>query len=119
MKISRKRLMEIISEEIDSIMNLKEEPIEHLGDHEEDKSEAEHSDVSAVKEEVKKVPEMKEKKVEKVQEETPPGREEQVKAIEKSDTPETYTDKKTGKKKESNPWAIAWASYNKSKGDKK
>lgn len=49
-----------------------------------------------------------------VKEETPPGREDQVKAL-KKELPKTYTDKKTGERKKSNPWAVAWASYNKNK----
>lgn len=44
-------------------------------------------------------------------ESTPPGREDQVKKL-KQELPKTYTDK-SGKTKESNPWAVAWSSYNK------
>lgn len=51
-----------------------------------------------------------------VEEVAPPGREKQVKGIKKhmkkGDIPKTYVDK-TGKRKESNPWALAWAQYNK------
>lgn len=47
-----------------------------------------------------------------MQEVTPPGREDQVKALKKA-LPKTYVDKDTGKRKESNPWAVAWASKNK------
>jgi len=43
---------------------------------------------------------------------TPPGREKQVKKL-KKELPKTYVDSKTGKREESNPWAIAWASYKK------
>lgn len=48
-----------------------------------------------------------------LKEETPPGREDQVKKL-KKELPATYTDS-SGKTKESNPWAVAWASYNKGK----
>ena len=48
---------------------------------------------------------------EELNEVTPPGREDQVKKL-KQELPKTYTDK-SGRKKESNPWAVAWASYNK------
>lgn len=49
-----------------------------------------------------------------VGEETPPGREKQVKKLKKV-LPKTYIDPKTGKKKKSNPHAVSWSSYNKSK----
>lgn len=42
---------------------------------------------------------------------TPPGHEKQVKKL-KQVLPKTYVDKKTGKIKKSNPWAVAWASKN-------
>jgi len=48
-----------------------------------------------------------------IQEVTPPGHEKQVKAL-KKELPKTYKDS-SGKTKESNPWAVAWASYNKEK----
>ena len=51
-----------------------------------------------------------------IAEEAPPGREDQVKGLKKhigKDIPKTYTDKKTGEKKESNPYALAWAQHNK------
>lgn len=47
---------------------------------------------------------------------TPPGHEKQVKGIKKAlkrgEVPQTYVDKKTGEKKKTNPWAMAWASHN-------
>ena len=49
-------------------------------------------------------------------ESAPPGREKQVKGIKKrmkkGDIPKTYTDS-SGKRKKSNPWAMAWAQHNK------
>ena len=52
---------------------------------------------------------------------SPPDRKEQVKGIKKhmaqkkgkDKIPKTYVDKKTGKRKETNPWALAWAQYDK------
>ena len=52
--------------------------------------------------------------VEGVNEVTPPGREKQVKALKKV-LPKTYTDPKTGERKKSSPWAVAWSSYKKGK----
>lgn len=52
-------------------------------------------------EQVEEEPEAVSEEVEQMDEVSPPGREKQVKAL-----------KKTGVK---NPWAVAWASYNKSK----
>lgn len=46
----------------------------------------------------------------------PPGGEKQVKALKKT-LPKTYKDD-SGKRKESNPYAIAWAQYKKNKGKK-
>lgn len=47
---------------------------------------------------------------------TPPGHEKQVKGIKNAlkhgEIPQTYVDKKTGKRKKTNPWAIAWSSHN-------
>ena len=31
----------------------------------------------------------------------------------KDKIPKTYVDKKTGKRKETNPWALAWGQYDK------
>ena len=31
----------------------------------------------------------------------------------KDKIPKTYVDKKTGKRKKTNPWALAWAQYDK------
>lgn len=56
---------------------------------------------NAEEEQVEEEPETVAEEVEQIHEVSPPGREEQVKAL-----------KKTGVK---NPWAVAWASYNKSK----
>lgn len=50
---------------------------------------------------------------EPVQEVTPPGHEKQVKKLKKV-LPSTYTDA-SGHQHKSNPWAVAWASYNKEK----
>jgi hypothetical protein len=52
---------------------------------------------------------------------SPPDRKHQVKGIKKhmsqkkgkDKIPKTYVDKKTGKRKETNPWALAWAQYDK------
>ena len=48
---------------------------------------------------------------------SPPDRKHQVKGIKKymkkGDIPKTYVDKKTGKRKKTNPWALAWAQYDK------
>jgi hypothetical protein len=52
---------------------------------------------------------------------SPPARKNQVKGIKKhmaqgkgkDKIPKTYVDKKTGKRKETNPWALAWAQYDK------
>ena len=51
---------------------------------------------------------------------SPPDRKFQVKGIKKhlgqkgkKGIPKTYVDKKTGKRKESNPWAMAWGQYDK------
>ena len=51
---------------------------------------------------------------------SPPDRKFQVKGIKKhlgqkgkKGIPKTYVDKKTGKRKETNPWALAWAQYDK------
>ena len=52
---------------------------------------------------------------------SPPDRKEQVKGIKKhmaqkkgkDKIPKTYVDKKTGERKETNPWALAWAQYDK------
>jgi len=52
---------------------------------------------------------------------SPPDRKFQVKGIKKhmaqkkgkDKIPKTYVDKKTGKRKETNPWALAWAQYDK------
>jgi len=52
---------------------------------------------------------------------SPPDREHQVKGIKKhmaqkkgkDKIPKTYVDKKTGKRKKTNPWALAWAQYDK------
>ena len=53
----------------------------------------------------------------------PPHREKQVKGLKKhmkkGDVPKTYIDKKTGKRKESNPWALAWAQHKKHGAPKK
>ncbi|MDP3986716.1 MAG: DUF5661 family protein [Nanoarchaeota archaeon] len=51
---------------------------------------------------------------EQIAEVAPPGREKQVKTL-KKELPKTYTDKKTGEKKESNPWSVAWSQYKKGK----
>lgn len=52
-----------------------------------------------------------------VMEVAPPGREKQVKGIKKhkatGDISKTYTDPETGKRKETNPWALAWAQHKK------
>ena len=50
---------------------------------------------------------------------SPPDRKHQVKGIKKhmsqkkgkDKIAKTYVDKKTGKRKETNPWALAWAQY--------
>jgi len=51
-----------------------------------------------------------------IKEVTPPGKEDMVLALKKKiksgEVPKTYIDKKTGKRKKTNPWAIAWASEN-------
>ena len=52
---------------------------------------------------------------------SPPDRKHQVKGIKKhmsqkkgkDKIAKTYVDKKTGKRKETNPWALAWAQYDK------
>ena len=52
---------------------------------------------------------------------SPPDRKYQVKGIKKhmaqkkgkDKIPKTYVDKKTGKRKKTNPWALAWAQYDK------
>ena len=52
---------------------------------------------------------------------SPPDRKFQVHGIQKhmkqkkgkDKIPKTYVDKKTGKRKETNPWALAWAQYDK------
>ena len=52
---------------------------------------------------------------------SPPDRKFQVKGIKKhmaqkkgkDKIPKTYVDKKTGKRKETNPWALAWGQYDK------
>ena len=51
---------------------------------------------------------------------SPPDRKHQVKGIKKhlgqkgkKGIPKTYVDKKTGKRKETNPWALAWGQYDK------
>ena len=52
---------------------------------------------------------------------SPPDRKHQVKGIKKhmaqkkgeDKIPKTYVDKKTGKRKKTNPWALAWAQYDK------
>ena len=51
---------------------------------------------------------------------SPPDRKFQVKGIKKhlgqkgkKGIPKTYVDKKTGKRKETNPWALAWGQYDK------
>ena len=52
---------------------------------------------------------------------SPPDRKHQVKGIKKhmaqkkgkDKIPKTYVDKKTGERKETNPWALAWAQYDK------
>ena len=52
---------------------------------------------------------------------SPPDRKHQVKGIKKhmaqkkgkDKIPKTYVDKKTGKRKETNPWALAWGQYDK------
>ena len=57
----------------------------------------------------------------KVKEVSPPDRKHQVKGIKKhmaqkkgkDKIPKTYIDKKTGKRKKTNPWALAWAQYDK------
>jgi len=54
---------------------------------------------------------------ENLQESTPEGYEKIVKGI-KKDAPETYVDKKTGEKKKTNPWAIAWSMKKKGIGSK-
>lgn len=50
---------------------------------------------------------------ERIEEVAPPGKEKQVlgikKAIKRGDIPKTYIDPKTHKRKETNPWAIAWS----------
>ena len=47
----------------------------------------------------------------------PPGRKKQVKglkkAIKKGEINKTYVDKKTGKRMKANPFALAWAQYDK------
>ena len=52
-----------------------------------------------------------------VEEVAPEGREDQVIAIKKSiatgKTPKTYVDKKSGKRKKSNAFAISWSAKNK------
>ena len=66
--------------------------------------------------------ELKKKDVEfDVNEVSPPARKNQVKGIKKhmaqkkgkDKIPKTYVDKKTGKRKKTNPWALAWAQYDK------
>ena len=48
---------------------------------------------------------------------SPPARRHQAKGIKKDiakgEIPKTYVDKKTGKRKKTNPWAMAWAQYDK------
>ena len=60
------------------------------------------------------------KLAEAIKEVSPPDRKFQVKGIKKhlgqkgkKGIPKTYVDKKTGKRKETNPWALAWAQYDK------
>ena len=52
-----------------------------------------------------------------VNEVSPPARRHQAKGIKKDiakgKIPKTYVDKKTGKRKKTNPWAMAWAQYDK------
>ena len=66
--------------------------------------------------------ELKRKDVEfDVNEVSPPARKNQVKGIKKhmaqkkgkDKIPKTYVDKKTGERKKTNPWALAWAQYDK------
>jgi len=67
------------------------------------------------KERVKKfIKRTKEEKKKQKNEVAPPGKEDMVLALKKKiksgDMPKTYVDKKTGKRKKTNPWAIAWGS---------
>ena len=62
--------------------------------------------------------ELKKKNVDfDVNEVSPPARRHQAKGIKKDiakgKIPKTYVDKKTGKRKKTNPWAMAWAQYDK------
>ena len=61
------------------------------------------------------------KLAEAIKEVSPPDRKHQVKGIKKhmsqkkgkDKIAKTYVDKKTGKRKKTNPWALAWAQYDK------
>jgi len=130
MKITKESLLKIIREEIEKV--IKEEPIEsnpQYGKEEdhsetpdetntplkEDKEELEEEEVRGKGEEdYSEVDHLVAEKKEKLKEEAPPGRESQVKAL-KKELPKTYIDKKSDERKESNPWAVSWAQYNKSK----
>ena len=130
MKITKESLLKIIREEIEKV--IKEEPIEsnpQYGKEEdfsetpdetntplkEDKEELEEEEVRGKGEEdYSEVDHLVAEKKEKLKEETPPGRESQVKAL-KKELPKTYIDKKSDERKESNPWAVSWSSYQKSK----
>ena len=125
MRITKESLLKLIREEINKV--LKEEPLvsNPANGKEEDFSETleevevprvgeedfSETDRTVTEVEVPRVGEEDFSETDRlVTEETPPGREKQVKAL-KKELPKTYVDKKTGERKESSPWAVAWKSY--------
>lgn len=114
MRLSKENLIHIIEEEIEK-MTAEEKVTQQLQEietDEEQKAAGKSHEQEDYSEDFHTVQEGNEK----IEEVTPPGREKQVKTLKKS-LPKTYTDPKTGKKKESSPYAVSWASYKKSKSE--
>ena len=102
--INKERLNKIIQEEVQKLLN--EQP------HVKAMLVYEHIEETLGADAVTELEEMSLESIEEIDEVAPPGKEKMVKKLKKT-LPKTYTDPKSGERKQSSPWAIAWSQYNK------
>lgn len=131
MKLTKENLLRVIKEEITKMLEMEdkdEEKVAGKTEDEQDYSEDPHE--MHENKELKEIESSEEERVagrtrdqvhsedeHQLLESTPEGYENIVKGIKKSekkgDTPKTYVDKKSGERKDTNPWAIAHSMKNK------